>query len=197
MLVPQKNKTINWQTSWASLLSSSCLEGRISIPVCLCWLLSGKKKLIKKGKNSHLPFKFSHSQWFLEHWTLVSDVVSSLPRWSIAVPSVAKQVPCQGRVARVYMTREGASHAIKNNKLKINPETFSWICNSAGMPQRSYDICARLFLSLIYIPFTSLGGTCLSGEWFLWKLQTVGFPLRETVTTATLHNIYGLNSFLK
>ena len=83
------------------------------------------KKLITKGENSHLPFKFSHAQWFLEHWTLVSDVVSSLPRWSIAVPPAAKPVPWEGRVARVYMTREGASHAIKTNKLKRNPETFS------------------------------------------------------------------------
>lgn len=48
--------------------------------------------------------------------------------------------------------------------------------------------------SLIYIPFTSLGGTCLSREWFLWKLRTVGLPLRETVPMATLHNAYGLDS---
>lgn len=65
MLVLQKNKTINWQISWASLLSCFSLEGSISIPVCLCWLLSGKKKkLIKKRVNSLLPFKFSHEQWF-------------------------------------------------------------------------------------------------------------------------------------
>lgn len=70
---------------------------------------------------------------------------------------------------------------------------LSCICSSAGMPQRC-DICALLSLSLIYILFTSLGGTCLSREWFLWKLQTVGFPLRETVAMATLHNIYGLDS---
>lgn len=193
MLVPQKNKTINWQISWASLLSSSSLERTISIPVC--WLLSGKRKVNKKGGNSLLPFKFSHAQWFLEHWTLVSAVVSSLPRWSIAVPPAVKPVPREGRVVRLYMTGEGATCAVKNNKLKINPETFSWICNRAGMPQRSYDICARLFLPLIYIPFTSLGGTCLSGEWFLWKLRTVGFPLGETVTMVTLHNVYGLDSF--
>lgn len=84
-----------------------------------------------------------------------------------------------------------------NNKPKRNPEMFGWICNRAELWQRSYDICARLFLSLIYIPFTSLGGTCLSGEWFLWKLPTVDFSLGETVTMATLHNVYGLYSFLK
>lgn len=173
MLVPQKNKTINW----ASLLSCFSLEGSISIPVCLCWLLSGKKKkLIKKRGNSLLPFKFSHAQWFLEHWTLVSAVVSSLPRWSIAVPPAVKPVPRQGRAARLYMTREGATHAVKNNKLKTNPETLGWICNSAEMPQRSYDICARLFLSLIYIPFTSLGGTFSAGSGFCGNYGQSVFP---------------------
>lgn len=135
-----------------------------------------KKKLIKKRGNSLLPFKFSHAQWFLEHWTLVSAVVSSLPRWSIAVPPAVKPVPRQGRAARLYMTREGATHAVKNNKLKTNPETLGWICNSAEMPQRSYDICARLFLSLIYIPFTSLGGTFSAGSGFCGNYGQSVFP---------------------
>lgn len=178
MLVPQKNKIINWQISWASLLSCFSLEGSISIPVCLCWLLSGKKKkkLKKKRGNSLLPFKFSHAQWFLELWTLVSAVVSSLPRWSIAVPPAVEPVPHEGRAARFYMTREGATHAVKNNKLKTKPEMLGWICNSAGMPQRSYDICARLFLSLIYIPFASLGGTFSAGSGFCGNYGQSAFP---------------------
>lgn len=72
-----------------------------------------KKKLIKKRGNSLLPFKFSHAQWFLEHWTLVSAVVSSLPRWSIAVSPAVKLVPREARAARLYITRKGATHAVK------------------------------------------------------------------------------------
>lgn len=151
MLVPQKNKTINWQISQASILSRF-LSGRKYFPTCLSLLTSfRRKKLIKEGKKSHLPFKFSHAQWFLEHWTLVSDVVSSLPRWSIAVPPVAKPVPCEGRVASLHDKRRCQS-CNQNQQTKNKPRNVQLNLQQCGdAAEVIWHLCASFFpLSFIF-----------------------------------------------
>lgn len=85
---------------------------------------------------------------FLEHWTLVSAVVSSLPRWSIAIPPAVKPVPQEERVDRLYMTREGTTHAVKNNKAKNKPR------NARLVESATLKRCRRGHMTSVFVFFS-------------------------------------------
>lgn len=151
MLVPKKTKPLS--DKLVELPSSPVSLWKEVFPYLLVFadFFQAKKKLIKKRGNSLLPFKFSHAQWFLEHWTLVSAVVSSLPRWSIAVPPAVKPVPREGRVGQTLHDKRRCHSCSQKQQTKNKPRNAQLNlqqCRDAA--EVIWHLCTSFSLSHLY-----------------------------------------------
>lgn len=157
MLVPQKNKT--WTDKSVEHHSSLVPFWKEGIPYLSLFavLFQEKYKLIKKGEDSPLPFKFSRTQWFLEHWILASDVVSSPPRWGICRTSSCKTSSMWGKSGQSLRDKRRCQWCNQKQQAENKPRNVHLSLQQCGdAAEIIWHLCASFSsLSFIFPPLPS------------------------------------------